>query len=104
MSRFRKIFFLIIGVMFFLFLFIALILYLGGVRGAVGLSPSLRGYIARVVSDTGKSTIMKIPQVTMLETKSVNNFFDFILNVGLVIANMFIGVINAIIWLWNIEV
>ena len=83
MSRFRNIFLLIVSVMFFLFLFIALILYFSGVRGAVGLSPSLRGYIVRVISDTGKSTIMKIPQVTMLETKSVNNFFDFILNVNL---------------------
>ena len=62
MSRFRNIFLLIVSVMFFLFLFIALILYFSGVRGAVGLSPSLRGYIARVISDTGKSTIMKIPQ------------------------------------------
>lgn len=99
-----KIFMRILTFFFFFFMLVALILYIAGVRGAVGISPSLRSYLNKVVYDTSSSTFLKIPSIPFLEFSSGANFWEFILNVGKVIVNMFLGVINVITWLWNVQV
>lgn len=104
MSKIIKIFLMIISYFLIVFLLIAIFLYLSGVRGAIGISPEFRSYIAKVVNATGQSSIMKINSVNTLPVSNPGNFFEFILNVGKVIVNMFIGVINIFVWLWNTQV